>query len=146
MPTTETLPCKAGHSFTRERTRGRKPEWCPEHRPVTPKPVARPTKTSQATPKAKTKPPVAPRPRPEPKEDKPKTAFSQTTLQGYLAEIQEVLDHPSVNDELKRKLRYVMKEMRKGRDEGLNFTRKLYLNEARRSMSRRAVVIVDDLG
>jgi hypothetical protein len=37
----ETLTCNAGHNFSRERVRGRKPVWCPEHRPViaTSKPV-----------------------------------------------------------------------------------------------------------
>jgi hypothetical protein len=31
----ETLYCNAEHSFSREKVRGRKPVWCPEHRPVT---------------------------------------------------------------------------------------------------------------
>jgi hypothetical protein len=28
----ETLECRAGHEWTRESRRGRKPVWCPEHR------------------------------------------------------------------------------------------------------------------
>lgn len=30
----ETLTCKAGHTWKRTQTRGRKPEWCPKHNPI----------------------------------------------------------------------------------------------------------------
>lgn len=39
----ETLHCEAGHKWTRDVVRGRKPQWCPDHRPAPPKPAERRT-------------------------------------------------------------------------------------------------------
>lgn len=35
----EVLQCAEGHSYTRERTRGAKPKWCPVHKPIAPAPA-----------------------------------------------------------------------------------------------------------
>jgi hypothetical protein len=56
MPNTVTLHCSAGHDWQRLSQRGRRPLWCPEHRPVTPEPVAataKPERPGMTTARAK---------------------------------------------------------------------------------------------
>lgn len=126
----ETLRCNAGHDFTRERVRGPKPHWCPDHRPTAQVPAPGRTEPQEALPESV-----------EPVETKVKPAYSATTIKTYVDETQEVLDHPRVNEELKTKLRYIITQMKSGRREpgdvtSLNTTRKLYMNDARRAMGR----------
>lgn len=130
----ETLQCQAGHSFTRTAVRGKKPAWCPEHRALAKRP-AEAVSEPQSAPQTE---------EPEPKREKP--VYSATTIRNMVAEVQEVLDHPQVEDGLKDKLRYTIRELQSGRRDnkdmaGLNRTRQIFMNDARRQMHRQVVEI-----
>jgi hypothetical protein len=116
----EVLRCRAGHDFARKVVRGKKPVWCPEHRPV----------VAVATPKARRE-------------------ACTTIVDGETVEAPKLVTGPversdltpilvsaNINPELKRKLRYIEAELDTPREVGdinlLLKTRKELIREANR--------------
>lgn len=104
------LYCAGGeHHWNRKSQRGKPPLCCPKHKDLQPAPKKR-----------------APRPKPLVVSQEPLTADPVAPKLGNLSGTQkalasrteEILDDPKVNDELKRKLRYVQRELDRGRVEG----------------------------
>lgn len=123
----ETLHCLDGHDWKRERSRGRKPVWCPEHRPTgDSKPVSRPS-TPKTAPKSSDGPNLVKGP-----QNRSDVAF--------------LLENEMIDPEWKRKMRYVERELDAGREQAdinlLSNTRKGLLKEAAR-MGR--VVIPEEM-
>ena len=123
MNTTETLTCETcKQQCTRPLVRGKKPRFCPEHRPVKP----------------------APRPRSENGErlaDGRRVA-AEARRASADAQVEDVLTTPELPNELSRKLTYVYEELRRpggprsGDTSGLLRTRKDLMREAARALGR----------
>lgn len=116
----ETLTCEAGHTWTRVRTRGRKPRWCPEHLPVKPIPAVR------------EKPAQEPVEAFEPETvDEPTVPVLKHSVKD---EVDPLLINPGVGEETKRKLRYCYNKFEAGRGDGYLFqTYKNVIREAQRN-------------
>lgn len=95
---TEKLKCKAGHEWARKPSRGRKPEWCPKHKPHVRKPVERLRKA----------------PEPIVEEVKPEPAPLRINLSKAIVDrVEEALTNQNVDGEIKYKLRYIQKTLHK---------------------------------
>jgi hypothetical protein len=121
--TMETLRCRAGHDFTRPLVRGKKPAWCPDHRPQVKKPV-------EALPE-----PLSAAPEPAPKSEQP--VLSATLVKALVAETTEVLIALPDGDETRRKLQYIIRQLKSGKREAgdvkmLRETRDRLISDVRR--------------
>jgi hypothetical protein len=127
--TMETLRCRAGHDFTRPLVRGKKPQWCPDHRPQAKKPVEALLEPSES-------PQV-----PEKVEDK--AVLSATLVKALVAETTEVLIALPDGDETRRKLQYIIRQLKSGKREAgdvkmLRETRDRLISDVRRKHGVRS--------
>lgn len=153
MSKTQTLQCKAGHEWSRPSQKGKRPFWCPKHRPATTTVAKTQTLTCRAghdwtRPSAKGKPPVwCPKHKPvvlpivveEISEPMLRTVKVVVSKYETPEDVLEILTQPNPLDpEAVHKLEYIETQLGSGRREQKDIlplmeTRRLILDRLKRA-------------